>query len=162
MSTLFFYDIIKTDFGLIRVVIKNEKLVRVDIEQSFSMSDETPDMVFDPEITEPFTNQMKSYISGKLENFDIPVLFSGTPFQNSVWKELVKIPFGQTRSYQEIAISLKNPHACRAVGSACGKNPVPIVVPCHRVITKSGTLGGFSCGLHVKKALMAIEGIKAP
>jgi O-6-methylguanine DNA methyltransferase len=78
---------------------------------------------------------------------------------NRVWSELLKIPYGETRSYQDIAKAAESPSASRAVGSACGKNPIAIVVPCHRIITSGGKLGGYSGGLDVKKALLGIEGL---
>lgn len=83
----------------------------------------------------------------------------GTPFQKKVWRALWNIPFGKTRSYKDIAQTIKNPKAVRAVGGANGKNPVPIIIPCHRVISADGSLGGFSCGLPLKRKLLKHEGI---
>lgn len=83
----------------------------------------------------------------------------GTPFQMKVWDKLVIIPFGQTKSYKEIAIEISNPKACRAVGSACGKNPILLLIPCHRVITSGKTLGGFSSSFSLKKTLLDNEGV---
>jgi methylated-DNA-[protein]-cysteine S-methyltransferase len=83
----------------------------------------------------------------------------GTPFQMKVWDKLVIIPFGQTKSYKEIAIEIGNPKACRAVGSACGKNPILLLIPCHRVITSGKTLGGFSSSFSLKKTLLDNEGV---
>ncbi len=88
-----------------------------------------------------------------------PLDLTGTAFQQSVWQALLEIPLGQTRSYQDIANAINNPKAVRAVGSAIGANPVAWLVPCHRVISKDGSIGGFSCGLTVKKSLLAQEGI---
>lgn len=85
---------------------------------------------------------------------------SGTEFQQSVWKALCDIPFGQTRTYSEIAEAIGRPKASRAVGGACGRNPVAIIVPCHRVVASGGGLGGYSGGLHIKKQLLAIEARK--
>lgn len=84
---------------------------------------------------------------------------SGTLFQKEVWDKLVTIPFGQTKSYKEIAIEIGNPKACRAVGSACGKNPILLLIPCHRVITSDKTLGGFSSSFSLKKTLLDNEGV---
>lgn len=89
--------------------------------------------------------------------FDLPVAFTGTPFQQQVWKELQKIPYGATRSYQDIAVAIGNPKAVRAIGQANHRNPIMIVVPCHRVINKNGSLGGFGGGLEVKKYLLDLE-----
>ncbi len=82
----------------------------------------------------------------------------GTPFQMKVWNKLVAIPFGQTKNYKQIAIEIGNPKACRAVGNACGKNPILLLIPCHRVIASDKTLGGFSASFSLKKILLDIEG----
>ncbi len=82
---------------------------------------------------------------------------TGTPFQHQVWKALAEIPFGQTRSYLQVAQALDKPRSARAVGQACGMNPVPLLIPCHRVIAADGGLGGFSSGIHIKEALLKIE-----
>ena len=87
------------------------------------------------------------------------ILPNGTLFQKEVWDKLVTIPFGQTKSYKEIAIEIGNPKACRAVGSACGKNPILLLIPCHRVITSDKTLGGFSSSFSLKKTLLDNEGV---
>jgi methylated-DNA-[protein]-cysteine S-methyltransferase len=103
--------------------------------------------------------EIKLYIEGDLKEFGSDVdLSSGTPFQASVWRELLKIPYGNVKTYGEIAEEIGNPHAARAVGNAVGANPVPIIVPCHRVVGASG-LGGYSCGIQIKKKLLQIEGV---
>ncbi len=102
--------------------------------------------------------QLKEYFKGEREEFDLPLDAEGTEFQKRVWKQLQQIPYGQTRSYQEIARKVRNPKACRAVGTANGRNPLSIIVPCHRVITSSGTLGGYAGGLNVKEKLLRLEG----
>jgi methylated-DNA-[protein]-cysteine S-methyltransferase len=90
--------------------------------------------------------------------FDLPLAPQGTQFQLAVWRELQRIPYGQTVSYGELARRIGNPKASRAVGSANGANQIPIVIPCHRVIAAGGKLGGFGGGLPVKEALLALEG----
>ncbi len=102
--------------------------------------------------------QLELYFKGDLNRFDLPILIDGTPFQLSVWSELKKIQIGETRSYSDHAKKLKRPKAVRAVGTAIGKNPIGIIIPCHRVISKSGALGGFSGGLKVKRWLLKHEG----
>ncbi len=92
-------------------------------------------------------------------SFDVPLDFSGTPFQQEVWRALLTIPYGQTRSYGEIARQIGRPAAVRAVGAANGKNPISIIAPCHRVIGATGELTGFAGGLHAKATLLALEGI---
>ena len=101
--------------------------------------------------------QLQEYFRGKRTVFDLPLQAAGTEFQVSVWKALLKIPYGQTRSYKEIAEKIKRPKAVRAVGGANGSNPVPIIIPCHRVISHDGTLGGYSAGLDIKTQLLELE-----
>ncbi|MEP9380081.1 methylated-DNA--[protein]-cysteine S-methyltransferase [Aquabacter sp. CN5-332] len=103
--------------------------------------------------------QLGEYFSGTRKSFDLPLDFSGTPFQKQVWFELLKIPFGQTRTYGEIANAIGRPRAVRAVGATNGKNPLSIVAPCHRVIGKDGSLTGFAGGLAAKECLLGIEAI---
>ena len=101
--------------------------------------------------------QLTEYFAGKRKTFTVPLDFAGTDFQKSVWRALLKIPFGQTRSYGEIAKSLGNAKAMRAVGAANGKNPISIIAPCHRVIGSTGKLTGFAGGLDVKAQLLNLE-----
>jgi methylated-DNA-[protein]-cysteine S-methyltransferase len=101
--------------------------------------------------------QLRQYFAGRRAEFDLPLAPQGTPFQLAVWRELRKIPYGQTISYGELARRIGNPKASRAVGSANGANQIPIVIPCHRVIAAGGKLGGFGGGLPVKEALLAHE-----
>ena len=102
--------------------------------------------------------QLGEYFAGTRRSFDLPLAPKGTPFMTSVWNELVRIPYGATTSYGELARRLGKPKAARAIGSANGKNPIPIVVPCHRVIGANGTLTGFAGGLDVKRQLLELEG----
>lgn len=104
--------------------------------------------------------QLEEYFLGKRKRFSVPVdLTSATNFQKSVWNMLCKIPYGKTISYKEIARRIGKPKAVRAVGNACAQNPVPVLIPCHRVIRSNGKLGGFSAGLDVKRRLLEIEGV---
>jgi methylated-DNA-[protein]-cysteine S-methyltransferase len=105
--------------------------------------------------------QLHAYFAGELQEFALPLAPIGTPFQQSVWSALRAIPYGQTRSYLDVATAIGKPSACRAVGAANGANPLPIVVPCHRVIGANGTLTGFGGGIDVKRRLLALEGIQA-
>jgi methylated-DNA-[protein]-cysteine S-methyltransferase len=104
--------------------------------------------------------QLREYFAGRRQSFDLPLDFVGTPFQRSVWKALLTIPFGQTRSYGQIAKQVGRPSASRAVGAANGRNPVAIVAPCHRVIGSTGALTGFGGGLDVKERLLRLEGAR--
>lgn len=101
--------------------------------------------------------QLEDYFKGKRRSFDLPLDFAGTDFQKSVWQALLRIPYGQTRSYGEIANELGNAKAMRAVGAANGRNPISIVAPCHRVIGASGKLTGFAGGLETKEFLLRLE-----
>jgi len=101
--------------------------------------------------------QLKKYLEGKLQRFDCKLDIRGTPFQKKVWSAIVKIPYGKTRSYKDIAHAIGHPKAFRAVGNANGSNPIPLIVPCHRVIESNGALGGFGHGLKVKKQLLDFE-----
>lgn len=102
--------------------------------------------------------QLNEYFAGKRNRFELELDFAGTEFQKKVWQALLTIPFGETRSYSEIAVQIGNPKAVRAVGAANGKNPISIIAPCHRVIGASGNLTGFAGGLDIKKLLLLLEG----
>ena len=106
--------------------------------------------------------QLEAYFAGELHVFDLPLAAAGTDFRKNVWDELVRIPYGETISYGELARRIGDPSACRAVGAANGANPLPIVVPCHRVIGANGKLTGFGGGLPVKQWLLAHERRHAP
>lgn len=107
-------------------------------------------------ISKAFT-QLTEYLDRQRQDFNLPINPKGTDFQKKVWKELLKIPYGQTTSYKDIAEKIGNPKACRAIGLANNKNPIPIFIPCHRVIGKNGSLRGYAGGLELKKALLNIE-----
>lgn len=101
--------------------------------------------------------QLEQYFNGQRKTFDLPLKPKGTEFQKSVWNALRQIPYGQTCSYAQIAEAVNNPKACRAVGTANSKNPILILIPCHRVIGKNGSLTGFAAGLNVKEYLLNLE-----
>jgi len=101
--------------------------------------------------------QLELYFAGKLRVFDLPLQLEGTPYQQRVWRALLAIPYGETRSYRDIARSLSPPSAPRAVGQANAANPIGIIVPCHRVIAYDGSLGGYGPGLHRKRFLLDLE-----
>jgi methylated-DNA-[protein]-cysteine S-methyltransferase len=108
-------------------------------------------------LTRDAEEQLRAYFDGELERFELPLAPRGTDFQRRVWDAVAGIPYGTTTTYGALAASLGNPRACRAVGAANGRNPLPIVVPCHRVIGTSGALTGYGGGLEVKRALLALE-----
>ena len=102
--------------------------------------------------------QLSEYMSGRRETFDLPLSLSGTPFEREVWAQLRAIPYGETMTYGQLATTIGRPGASRAVGRACGANPVLVFVPCHRVIGADGRLTGFAAGLDAKRALLVLEG----
>src|SRR6266496_299692 len=108
------------------------------------------------QLREP-VRQLRVYFAGELKEFDLPLAPDGTPFQQKVWRELCKIPYGETISYGELARRIDNPNASRAVGLANGSNPIPIIIPCHRVIGSNGKLTGYGGGLPIKEKLLALE-----
>lgn len=111
-----------------------------------------------PERMADILRQLREYCTGSRQAFTLPLDMRGTAFQQSVWQALTQIPYGQTRSYSDIAEAIGNPAAVRAVGTANGANPIPIVVPCHRVIGKNAALTGFRGGLQAKEDLLQLEG----
>ena len=106
--------------------------------------------------------QLTGYFSGELRTFDLPIRLRGASFQLAVWRELLRIPFGEVRTYKQIAEAVGNPKAARAVGAANGRNPIAIIVPCHRVIASDGNLGGYAGGLWRKAWLLRHEGVLLP
>ncbi|MFE3828472.1 methylated-DNA--[protein]-cysteine S-methyltransferase [Streptomyces sp. NPDC059092] len=123
-----------------------------------------PEESFGAEDPGPFTEtvrQLTAYFDGELTAFDVPLTLNGTPFQRQVWERLLRIPYGETRSYGELAEDLGKPGASRAVGLANGKNPISIIVPCHRVIGSTGSLTGYGGGLSRKQQLLSFEGAPA-
>ena len=101
--------------------------------------------------------QISQYFEGTRKTFDLPLAPAGTPFQQAVWRGLLSIPYGATTSYRDLARAIGRPSAIRAVGAANGRNPLPIVIPCHRVVGSSGHLTGYGGGLHIKEILLALE-----
>jgi len=112
-----------------------------------------------PAVMKECIRQLDEYFSGNRKDFTLPLAPEGTNFQCSVWKALQTIPYGQTISYKELAERVENPKACRAVGTANGRNPIAIIIPCHRVIAANGTLGGYAGGLDIKTILLKLEGV---
>ena len=117
-----------------------------------------PGWVEDERAFEGLRRQLDEYFDGRRREFDVPLAPAGTPFQQEVWAALLDIPYGATASYGEVAEAVGRPSAMRAVGGANGANPVPILIPCHRVIAADGTLGGFGGGLERKVLLLELEG----
>ncbi len=108
-------------------------------------------------LTEEAARQLRQYLAGERRDFSLPLSAKGTPFQQKVWQALLDIPYGETRSYKEIAAAVGNIKACRAVGMANHNNPISFIIPCHRVIAADGGLGGYGGGLPLKEKLLSLE-----
>ena len=138
-----------------------EALIYLDFVDDISAAQGLPraSKVTDSPVIAQCARELDEYFSGTRKTFGVPLMPSGTPFRETVWAELGRIPFGKTISYQELASRVGNPKASRAVGSANGKNPIWLIIPCHRVITSDGSLGGYAGGLWRKEWLLEHEGI---
>jgi len=142
--------LVASDQGLTAILWENDDPDRVRLGTTIEDSDDA--------ILVAARRELTSYFAGTLTRFTVPLDFQGTEFQKSVWAALLTIPFGETRSYGEIARQIGRPTASRAVGAANGRNPISIIAPCHRVIGSNGALTGFAGGLEAKAFLLAIEG----
>jgi len=160
ISLMTYYDrIMSSPVGDLTLVASDQGLVAV------LWPDDAPNRVRLPERTRDAgqavlmraQTQLSEYFAGQRTVFDLPLDFHGTPFQQSVWQALLTIPFGQTRSYAQIAAQIGRPAAARAVGAANGRNPISIIAPCHRVIGANGRLTGFAGGLAAKQRLLELE-----
>ncbi|MGB1141069.1 MAG: methylated-DNA--[protein]-cysteine S-methyltransferase [Halioglobus sp.] len=149
------YQLLDTPIGTLRLVCDDGRLVAIEFEGQYAL-DARPDDT-DAVLTET-ARQLREYFNGKRQHFDLPLAPGGTDFQRTVWRALRDIPYGEVRSYRDIALAIGRASAVRAVGAANGRNPVPIVVPCHRVIGSDGSLTGFAGGLDAKKRLLQCEG----
>lgn len=145
-----FIGSIETPLGFLEVRASDKGVTFVGFVEALSPSQVNG-------IVEDALRQLEEYFAGKRRDFDIPLDATGTGFQKDVWRTLVEVPYGETVSYQWIAEQLNNPKAVRAVGAANGKNPIAIVVPCHRIIGKNGTLTGYAGGLDRKAWLLSHE-----
>lgn len=150
MINYFCYD---TEIGRIKISEKDEKIIGL----GFSDYKKENEIEKETDAIRKTYLQLKEYLSGKRKNFDIEIEMIGTEFQKKVWKELLNIPYGETRSYKDIAIAIGNGKACRAVGNANNKNPIAIIVPCHRVVGSNGSMTGYAGGLDIKEKLLKIE-----
>jgi methylated-DNA-[protein]-cysteine S-methyltransferase len=143
--------------GWLELIVSREGIRSISFVESEGLS-ATAEL---PALALKLISELDAYFAGKLRTFSVPLDPDyGTPFQRRVWAELSRIPYGETRSYRDIAASLGNPGLARAVGLANGSNPIPIVIPCHRVINADGTLGGYSSGIEIKRRLLKLEGVE--
>ena len=152
-----YYCYLDTPIGELLLAGEDEGLAMIGFPKGSMRRDPEPDWIYNEKPLANARQQITEYFAGSRKEFDLPLKLTGTEFQVSVLKALQEIPYGETVSYGEIAKRIGRPKAVRAVGAANGRNPVPIVVPCHRVIGSSGDLTGFGGGLDTKEALLRLE-----
>lgn len=154
-----FYKIYDFEIGKLAIFEENRKIVLVNVVKTKEDIEEMAKNSIQKEtsLIKNTKQQLDEYFAGKRKKFDIPIKLDGTDFQIKVWKELLKIPYGETCSYLDIAKCIGNPKASRAVGMANNKNKIIIIVPCHRVIGSNKKLVGYACGLDVKEKLLELE-----
>ena len=148
MQNKFYY---KSPIGILEIELGNNTIQRLRVVESCSNISERSGFF------EEVAKQLDEYFAGKRTKFELNISPKGTDFQKKVWAELLKIPYGKTKSYQEIAETIGTTNAQRAVGSACNKNPILLIIPCHRVVSKTGKLTGFACGVDRKEQLLKLE-----
>lgn len=141
----------ETPYGIIHIVQQGDYIVQVILGERPEVAEGESELLLKAE------QQLKEYLLGKRKQFDLPFQLEGTEFQKKVWQELQRIPYGETKTYGEIAEAIGSPKAARAVGMANHKNPIPIFIPCHRVIGVKGKLVGYAYGLDMKKQLLELE-----
>ena len=154
MDKLFFYD---TELGRLGIRDNSQNITNLYFESENISRDDV--IIEESDLTKLAYTLIREYLDGQRKVFDLPLHPNGTEFQIKVWKALTEIPYGETRSYKDIAISIGNEKACRAVGMANNKNPIPIIIPCHRVIGANKKLVGYAGGLDLKERLLDLEGI---
>lgn len=144
-----------TPLGTLQIITDEEAVTKI----FFGEKDRKATVEKTP-LIEKVIQQLEEYFQGKRTEFELPLNPQGTPFQKRVWEALRTIPYGETRTYKQVAEMVGNPKACRAVGMANNRNPLPIVIPCHRVIGGNGKLVGYAGGLSVKEFLLSLEKVK--
>ena len=151
MKNIYYYT---TDIGRIGIAENGNAITNLFFEYD-TVGDDTP--LYETDLLKRAGQQLREYLSGEREAFSLPLAPHGTDFMQRVWHSLQTIPYGQTQSYAEIAKSIGNEKACRAVGRANNRNPIPIFIPCHGVIGKDGNLTGYRAGLKIKNYLLELE-----
>lgn len=150
-----YYKDINTIIGKVRIIEENGYIIELQINKDFDKNEDILEK--DTNILKNTERQLSEYFSGKRNTFDLKLNPKGTEFMKKVWMELLNIPYGKTRTYKEIAEKIGNPKGARAVGMANNKNPIPIIIPCHRVIGKNKKLVGYVLGLDMKEFLLNLE-----
>ena len=150
-----YYKDINTVIGKVRIIEEDGYIIELQINKDFDKNEDILEK--DTNILKNTERQLSEYFSGKRNTFDLKLNSKGTDFMKKVWRELLNIPYGETRTYKEIAEKIGNPKGARAVGMANNKNPIPIIIPCHRVIGKNKKLIGYALGLDMKEFLLNLE-----
>jgi methylated-DNA-[protein]-cysteine S-methyltransferase len=150
--------IIESPVGPLTLEADDEGLTRIE----FGVEDRQSCLSGQARFLRDAVDQLDEFFNGQRKTFDVKLALRGTPFQLEVWRELMRIPYGETRSYAQVAKAIGRPAAIRAVGAANGANPIPIIVPCHRVIGSNGSLTGFGGGIDVKRWLLDFEASSSP
>lgn len=145
---IFYY---KSPIGILKISIENNFIISINIVNEYKEN------IYKNTYFNEIERQLDEYFLGKRKEFNLNILMKGSEFQKQVWLELQKIPYGSTKSYKDIAEKIGKSKSQRAVGQACNKNNILIIIPCHRVISKNGDLNGFSCGLDIKEKLLSLE-----
>ena len=146
--------------GIVKISAEEECITGLSLEVQGGSQESVPELS-STDLLQEACHQLTEYFAGERTTFNLPIKYPhGTPFQHSVWNALRDIPYGETRSYEDIAVAIGSPKAVRAIGQANTRNPILLLVPCHRVINKNGTIGGFGCGVKIKKQLLQLEGLE--
>lgn len=156
---MLYFDIINTPIGDLLLLASDKGLKKILFQDQFKAFEISSTWEQSTEKLSQAKEQLLAYFNNQLIQFELQLDPDGTVFQKQIWKELEKIPYGEIRSYQDIANAIEKPNACRAIGMANSKNQIPIIIPCHRVIGKNGKLTGYAGGLDIKAKLLQIEGI---
>lgn len=153
MKKYYIYDF--DVIGKLTITEENDFITNIDFEGTYEENKNA--ILEESKLIRKAYSQLKEYFEGSRKKFDLPIKADGTAFQSSCWNEFIKIPHGNTRSYKQIAESVGSPKACRAVGMAANRNPIGIIIPCHRILGADGALVGFGGGLKIKEYLLSLE-----
>lgn len=154
MKYIYFYQ---TKIEIIGIVTQGDFIVEVFYNKDIDDIDYDNYINKQTSLHKKAIKQLKKYLAGKLKEFTLPLNFQGSEFEVKVWTYLTTVPYANTKNYKEVAEAINNPKSYRAVGGACNKNPISIIVPCHRIIKSNGDLGGYAGGLYLKKKLLKLE-----
>ncbi len=151
------YCYFQSPIGQLLLVAEQQKLCRIGFLEGKLSYTPKESWTYNEQHLQIAINQLKEYFAGRRREFTVPLTLHGTDFKKAVLEQVAKVPYGHTSSYSDIAKSIKRPLACRAVGTANATNPLPIIIPCHRIIGKNGDLTGFGGGMAVKRFLLGLE-----